>query len=150
MQETLLDETIQSFWETVPPLWGNIRAHIHAYAGVTFHLTVEQFHVLRLVRRGARTVSALAEAKKISRPAISQAVEALVQHGLLARAQSTSDRRVMELTLTTAGDDLLDAIFVETRQWMKARLAGCSADELCNITTAMLSLKKMLDLPNPE
>lgn len=150
MQEALLDETIQSFWDTVPPLWGNIRAHIHAYAGATFHLTVEQFHVLRLVRRGARTVSALADAKKISRPAISQAVETLVQRGLLARAQSTSDRRVVELALTADANDLLDAIFVETRQWMKARLAGCSADELCNITAAMHALKKMLDLPNSE
>ena len=52
----------------------------------------------------------LATAKNISRPAISQAVDVLVNKGLLTRMQSTKDRRYVDLALTDAGDNLLDTV----------------------------------------
>lgn len=139
----LLDRTIDRFWEAVPPLWSTIRAHIRAEATSKFDISVEQFHVLRHVRRGTNSISDLATAKNISRPAISQAVDVLVNKGLLTRTQSTQDRRYVELTLTPAGNDLLDALFRETREWMKARMHGLSAKELDTIASAMEALKKM-------
>ena len=143
--ERLRNQTIDRFWETVPPLWGTIRTHIRAAATGNFDITVEQFHILRHVRRGTGSISELATAKNISRPAISQAVEVLVKKGLLTRIQSTQDRRFVELTLTEAGNNLLDTVFKETRTWMKERLSKLSAEELETISKAMESLKKMLE-----
>ncbi|MEW5942059.1 MAG: helix-turn-helix domain-containing protein, partial [Chloroflexota bacterium] len=91
--ERLQNETIDRFWETVPHLWGNIRSHIRATATSNFDITVEQFHVLRFVRRGPGSMAELATAKNISRPAISQAVDVLVKKGLVTRVQSAQDRR---------------------------------------------------------
>jgi DNA-binding MarR family transcriptional regulator len=142
--EILRDQTIDRFWETVPPVWGMIQNHIRAEATGTFEISVEQFHILRHVRRGVNSVSELAAAKNISRPAISQSVEALVQKGLLTRIQSTQDRRCIKLALTPAGNNLLDAVFKKTRGWMKERMSGLTADELNNIMKAMDALKKML------
>jgi DNA-binding MarR family transcriptional regulator len=138
-------EAIDRFWETVPPLWSLIRTRIRAAAAADFEITVEQFHVLRYVRRGRESVSELATAKNISRPAISQAVEVLVQKGLIHRAQSAQDRRFVALTLTKEGDALLDAVFSKTRLWMKERMAGLTVEELQTITHAMTALRKMLD-----
>ncbi len=120
--ENLRDRAIDRFWETVPPLWNSIRSHIRATATANFDITVEQFHVLRYVRRGTDSVSELATAKNISRPAISQAVEILVKKGLLTRVPSKEDRRCVELVLTEAGNHLLDTVFKETRGWMKDRM----------------------------
>ncbi len=120
--ENLRDQAIDRFWETVPPLWNSIRSHIRTTATANFDISVEQFHVLRYVRRGTDSVSELATAKNISRPAISQAVEVLVKKGLLTRVPSKEDRRCVELVLTAAGNHLLDTVFKETRDWMKERM----------------------------
>ncbi len=139
------DLALDSFWETVPPLWGQIRAHIRLTATERFRISVEQFQVLRLIRTGYGSVSELAAAKKISRPAISQAVDALVAKGLLTRTQDTEDRRHVQLALTDSGNALLDAIFDDTRAWMRARLGSFSQAELETVARAMRSLKKMLE-----
>ncbi len=143
--ERLRDQAIDRFWETVPPLWGFVRSHIRTTATASFDITVEQFHVLRYVRRGPGSMSELATAKNISRPAISQAVDVLVKKGLLTRVHSTQDRRCVELALTDSGNALLDTVFKETRGWMKERMSALTVDELETIARAMEALKKMLD-----
>jgi DNA-binding MarR family transcriptional regulator len=142
--ENLRDRAIDRFWETVPPLWNSIRSHIRATATANFDITVEQFHVLRYVRRGTDSVSELATAKNISRPAISQAVEVLVKKGLLTRVPSKEDRRCVDLVLTEAGNHLLDTVFKETRGWMKERMDELTPEELETIARAMEIMKKMV------
>jgi DNA-binding MarR family transcriptional regulator len=143
--ENLREQAIDRFWETVPPLWNSVKSHIRSTATANFDITVEQFHVLRYVRRGIASVSELATAKDISRPAISQAVEVLVKKGLLTRVQSKEDRRCVELVLTEAGNNLMDTVFKETRGWMKELMSELSPDELETIKKAMEIMKKMLD-----
>lgn len=143
--ERLSNQAIDRFWETVPPLWNFVRSHIRTTATANFDITVEQFHVLRYVRRGKDSMSELANAKNISRPAISQAVEVLVKKGLLTRVQSTQDRRFVDLALTEAGNNLLDTVFKETRGWMKERMSKLNVDELETIAKAMEALKKMME-----
>jgi DNA-binding MarR family transcriptional regulator len=143
--EQLRDQAIDRFWETVPPLWNTVRSHIRATATANFDITVEQFHVLRFVRRGSGSMSELAAAKNISRPAMSQAVDVLVNKGLLTRVQSTRDRRYVDLALTEAGNNLLDTVFKETRIWMKQRMSKLTASELETIAKAMEVMKKMLE-----
>ena len=142
--EQLQDRAIDGFWETVPPLWSTVRSHIRTAAMGKFDITVEQFHVLRHVRRGIGSVSELAAVKNISRPAISQAVEVLVNKGMLTRLQNVQDRRYVELTLTEAGNSLLDVVYEETCGWMKERMKALTADELKTISRAMEALAKML------
>ena len=141
----LQERAIDRFWETIPPLWSTIRQHIRAEATGRFDISVEQFHVLRHVRRGTNSISDLATAKNISRPAISQAVDILVNKGLLTRTQSTEDRRFVELTLTESGNALLDTVFKETRAWMKELMSGLSVEELDTIAKAMEFLTKALN-----
>jgi len=143
--KNLQEQALDYFWETIPPLWNTIRAHIRAEATGQFDISVEQFHVLRHVRHGTNSISELATVKNISRPAISQAVDVLVKKGLLTRVQSTTDRRYVELALTSEGNLLLDTVFKETRGWMKERMSNLSTDELETISKAMEALKKMLE-----
>ena len=143
--DELRDQAIDRFWETVPPLWNTVRSHIRTVATAKFDITVEQFHILRFVRRGTASMSELATAKNISRPAMSQAVEILVKKGLLTRVQSTQDRRYVDLALTAAGNQLLDTVFQDTRAWMKERMHGLTVAELETIGRAMEAMKKMLE-----
>ena len=142
--ERLREQTIDRFWETIPPVWNFVRTHIRGTATAKFDITVEQFHVLRYVRRGPNSMSELATAKNISRPAISQAVDVLVKKGLLTRVQNTKDRRYVTLALSNEGNALLDTVFKETRAWMKGHVSKLTNEELESIAKAMQAFKKIL------
>ncbi len=139
-----LRQVVEVFWETFPPLWCMIHAHIREAAMKQFNITVEQFHILRHIRRGRDSVSALAEAKDISRPAVSQAVDLLVMRGFILRTTNPQDRRHVRLDLTDDGNALMDAIFGDTRQWMMKTFALLSTNEIQALTRSMESLKKIL------
>jgi MarR family transcriptional repressor of emrRAB len=140
----LVLRTIDSFWESVPPVWHTVRANVRALAAERFEISVEQFHILRHIHRGTRSMSELAAVGRVSRPAISQAVEALVRRGLVRRRQSRTDRRTVELKLTPGGTALLDAIFRQTRGWMQARLAASSDQDLRAMIAALALLREAL------
>jgi len=141
---TLLEQTLDKFWETIPPLWGYVRSHIRTVATENFDISVEQFHIMRFIRRGHGSVSGLADARNISRPAISQGVDSLVNKGLVLRSQSKEDRRYVELELTPEGNALLDGVFQDTREWMKGSLENFSQEELELAVRGMEVLKKMI------
>ncbi len=143
--KTLSDEALDRFWETVPPLWGQIRAHIRVAATEEFRISVEQFQIVRLIRAGKTSVSEIADARNISRPAVSQTVDTLVNRGLLTRTQDTDDRRHMNLALTPSGTQLLDAVFENTRSWMRERMAGFSEGDLQSIIRGLEALKNMME-----
>ncbi|MGD8457253.1 MAG: MarR family transcriptional regulator [Anaerolineales bacterium] len=141
----VIERTLDKFWETVPPLWGTIRAHIRAVATDNFDISVEQFHILRNIRGGCHSVSKLAQTRNISRPAVSQGVDALVTKGMVTRTQSKADRRRVELELSPEGNALLDHVFQNTRNWMKSTLESFSQEELELADRGMDVLKKMTD-----
>ncbi len=148
--DALLQQTIDRFWESFPPTWNRIRANVRGIASEKFGITVEQFHILRHIRKGYGSVSELAEAKGISRPAISQAVELLVGKGLVTRRQNPEDRRYVELELTESGSELLSAIFHENRTWMEAKLSVLTPEQMTQIIAALDVLKSAFDDHNSD
>jgi len=139
--EDALYLTIDRFWESIPPVWNQIRGHLRSIAQEKFEISVEQFHVLRHIRRGIRSVSDLATVKQISRSAISQSVDGLVEKGLISRHPHADDRRFVELELTPSGDAMLNAIFEENRAWMIDKMSALTPDELAQMQQAFRLLK---------
>ncbi len=133
---------VDAYWETFPPLWHRIRGFIRQ-AAERFDLSVEQFHLLRHIHDGRGSVSELAEARYTSRPAVSQAVDLLVDKGLISRKSDLRDRRHVNLALTESGNALLDDMFTEIRQRMLQIFATLTDVEISNLLQAMDSLKKI-------
>lgn len=106
-------------------------------------MTEEQFQVLRRIRRGSASVSALAEASQTSRSAVSKAVDALVRRGLVIRSQDLNDRRNIPLALTDEGQRVMDSIFNEAEEWLSARFEHLSQEELENLLEGMETLRKV-------
>ncbi len=139
---SLLQQAIDSFWESVPPVWRIIRTHVRSVAVQNYEITVEQFHILRYIRRGGACISTLADTLDLSRPAISQSVDLLVRKGLVTRTQSTSDRRYVELELTEKGAALLNDVFGQARQWMADKMVSLKPQEMQNLTRALQVLQE--------
>ena len=141
-QQEQIGPAIEKFWETIPPAWRQTRSQIRRIAVEKFQMTEEQFQVLRRIRKGSASVSALAEANRTSRSSVSKAVDALVRRGLVARSQDPDDRRNVPLALTDEGQRVMDAIFTEAEAWLSARFARLTADELSLSLQAMETLQK--------
>ena len=145
--EQLIPAAIEAFWGTIPPVWNRIKGNIRSIAVENYDISVEQFHILRHIRKGLTSVSELAQAKQISRSAISQAVDLLVERGLICRRQNAQDRRNIPLELTGSGNQLLDTISEKNRAWMKNQMTSLSAQDLDTLTCAMDILSKTFDQP---
>jgi DNA-binding MarR family transcriptional regulator len=143
--DELLQSAIDRFWETIPPSWNQIRTHLRTIAIENFDITIEQFHILRHIRKGYDSISHLAEARAISRSAASQTVDLLVEKGLVIRRENQEDRRFVFLELSPEGVDLLNKIFAKNRLWMQARLAGLTPQELESAILGMQILKRAFD-----
>jgi DNA-binding MarR family transcriptional regulator len=141
-REELLQRTIDRFWETIPPVWNRVRSNIRTTAAEHFGISVEQFHILRHIHHGTDSVSELANERCISRPAISQVVDALAHKGLLTRRQDADDRRYVKLVLTDNGAVLLKSIFDSNRAWMKDKLASLDQADLAASIQAMETLSR--------
>ena len=140
-QQSILT-AIEAFWGTIPSVWNLIKGNIRSIAVEHYDISVEQFHILRHIRKGLTSVSELAQVKQISRSAISQAVDVLVERGLICRMQNALDRRNIPLELTRAGDELLDTISEKNRAWMGAQMSALTVQELDTLTCAMEILSK--------
>jgi len=138
-----LQQAIDRLWEVIPPVWHRMRANVRGIASERFQISVQQFRLLRHIGRGIRSASELATLTQMSRPAVSQGVEALVEKGLVTRRQCAHDRRCNLLEVTPKGRETLDAIFAENRRWMAERLAPLSRQDLAHVLTAMQALKSV-------
>ena len=143
--QELIRQGIDRFWECIPAAWNQVRTNLRATAALDFDISFEQFTILRHIRRGSKSISELADAKRISRPAISQAVEMLVERGLISRQQSTLDRRWVDLELTQNGNDILNTIFQKNSEWMAEKMAELSPEELHSLLSGLEVLKKTFD-----
>jgi len=145
-EETLI-QTIDQFWETVPTVWNLIRGNLRTIATEQYDISVEQFHILRHIRKGRTSVSELADVRQISRSAISQSVELLVEKRLITRRQEAGDRRFVHLALTPQGEELLNQVFRQNRAWMAENLASINPADLSLITRSLALLQSAFDAP---
>ena len=136
----LTRQTIDVFWSTFPPLWHQIRAYIREEAIKKFDITVGQIHILRRIKSGKNSVSMLADDRHTSRATISRTVDTLVNKGWLARTPNPNDRRHVQLSITSEGQILLNAIFENVGDWMESHLITLAESELENINQALLTL----------
>jgi DNA-binding MarR family transcriptional regulator len=138
---------IDKFWESVPPAWRQTRNQIRCNAVEKFQMTEEQFQVLRRIRNGSASVSALAETSQTSRSAVSKAVDSLVRRGLVARSQNPHDRRNLPLALTGEGQRVMDLIYGEAEAWLSTRFARLNAEETGLLLQGLDILRRAFDKP---
>lgn len=135
-----LGAAVDSVMDNLPHVWDCIRGNLRSAATKRFGITLEQFHTLRHIRMGYRSVKDLADKRQVSRPAVSQAIEVLVRKGLVDRTQDKSDRRYVELSLTPWASGILDGNLEENKRWMESRMSGLAEDELETVRKAMETL----------
>lgn len=88
----------------------------HSLAAVDSQVSLPQLRVMVMVRtRGPLNLSAVADGLGVNPSNASRTCDRLVQAGLLDRREAQGDRRHLALTLTAAGDELVDTVLRHRR-----------------------------------
>jgi DNA-binding MarR family transcriptional regulator len=108
-------------------------------------LTPERLSLLSvLVFGGPATMSALARAEQVTRPAITRTVGALEVAGLVRRADVAADRRQSLVSATAAGKRLLEAGRRARIERLAAVLGDVRPEELTELDRALAVVRKAL------
>jgi DNA-binding MarR family transcriptional regulator len=98
-----------------------------------------------LLREGEQTPVALSTREHVTPPSMNRTLNALESAGYVERSRSAGDRRLVLVTLTDAGRQVV----LETRRrrdaWLDRRLADLSPDELDLLERAAVVIRRMVD-----
>jgi DNA-binding MarR family transcriptional regulator len=92
-------------------------------------LTPQQFRMLKLIGAGGERSARLAERLAVAKPTLTSTADALVAAGLLWREPESTDRRVVKLRLTEAGQAALDHANQVYGDWLAELLAVAGEPE---------------------
>ncbi|MBO8443425.1 MAG: winged helix-turn-helix transcriptional regulator [Spirochaetes bacterium] len=110
----------------------------------TCGFSTNQMHVVVFIYRKGGSIyqKDLDDFIRLSKPAISQLVDSLVNSGLVERHQSDGDKRQRRLVLTPSGLDVAKKLSSEVRS-LNRRIAGClSSDEVASLSRILEKLEK--------
>lgn len=109
-------------------------------------LTMPQFKVLVIVVRSPGCpVRDLARHLGLSAPTVSGIVDRLVAAGLLERRRAAPDRRVVELSATRHGRELIAEIFAARDERFRRCLDGLSTDDARALLTGLQALRRSIE-----
>ncbi len=142
MENQHISDTIaKDILEIVPLLRSNINAHIHYEIDKRRWVTPGQLRLLYLIDQGTTSARGLAARQKVSAPTISRQVDCLVEKGLVQRENMHTDRRMVALTLTTNGANVLNSVMGSTQAWIASLLTSLEPEEQKILQDAMILLK---------
>lgn len=96
-----------------------------------FGVTGAQFEVLKnLAGSGAQTAASLCRALHQDTGSMTRMLDRLQEKGLVSRERDTSDRRLVFLRLTAAGESLIPKIHPMLRRALRRHLAGFTPEEI--------------------
>ena len=98
-----------------------------------------------ILRDGPMTPVALSAREHVTPPSMNRTLNALEQAGYVVRARSADDRRLVLVTLTDAGNQVV----LETRRrrdaWLDRRLDSLTDEELDLLERAAVVIRRMVD-----
>ncbi len=111
----------------------------------TRELSRTEAGLLGTLADGPRRITELAETEALAQPTVTQLVDRLQARGLVERARSAEDGRVVLVTLSTAGRAQLAATRAQIRALLRELAAELSDEELSGLAAASETLGRLTE-----
>jgi DNA-binding MarR family transcriptional regulator len=147
----------------------NLTEQLNQFAGMTMHINMiynMQFlqehdlsfthlnSLLLIHRAGCTNIHCLAEHLGVTKAAVSQMVDRLVEAGLISREEDPIDRRSKLICLSKDGESLVQKAFLTRRKWvpeLASSLTEVQEQQACQIFEIMNEkLRQIQEGLNPE
>jgi DNA-binding MarR family transcriptional regulator len=112
-----------------------------------YDLTAMQWGPLVLILKGYDTVAACAREADIDSSAMTRMLDRLETKGLIQRVRSEADRRVVNLALTEAGNELAKKIPMELSKVLNHHLRGFSEEEFETMKNLLTRFERNGEIP---
>jgi DNA-binding MarR family transcriptional regulator len=100
-------------------------------------LSPTQASILATVsNHGPLTLGELADLERVASPTITKAIGLLHDKGLVDKATDPDDRRFVRVSLTPAGDALLERTRARKTAWLARRVEELSAEDVARLAAA--------------
>ncbi|WP_130012752.1 MarR family winged helix-turn-helix transcriptional regulator [Serinicoccus sediminis] len=103
------------------------------------------FSVLVRLHEQPRTLGELAAIEQVSAPSMSRSVGQLADQGYVVRSPDPDDGRLVRLSLTAEGREVVEREREHRDAWMAARLEGLSEDDRALLRRASDLLEQILE-----
>jgi DNA-binding MarR family transcriptional regulator len=101
--------------------------------------------VLSTLSEGPRRITELALTEALAQPTVTQLVDKLENRGLVSRARSGEDARVVMVEVTPAGTEVFEEVRGEIRANMREALSELPDDELTELAHASETLGGLIE-----
>jgi DNA-binding MarR family transcriptional regulator len=101
--------------------------------------------VLSTLSDGPRRITELAQTEALAQPTVTQLVDKLEGRGLVSRARSGEDARVVMVEVTPAGTEVFEEVRAEIRANMREALAHLPDAELTDLVHAAETLGDLIE-----
>jgi MarR family 2-MHQ and catechol resistance regulon transcriptional repressor len=109
------------------------------------NLTITEFSVLEvLYHKGKQTIQQIGHSILISSGSMTYVIDKLEQRGLLERSACPDDRRVIHVTLTDIGKELIETIMPKHHQLVDYMLGSLNNDEAETLVTLLKKVGKRI------
>ena len=130
--------------ELVKAVLGTSRALVAVAARslgvVDENVTLVQYRVLvELAARGPQSVADLASILGVGPSTATRMCDRLVRKGLVLRRRSSADRRLVRVSLSKPGSDLVDQVTIKRREELSAILSRMPAEHRPQVLAALKS-----------
>jgi DNA-binding MarR family transcriptional regulator len=110
------------------------------------HVSLSQLSALStLAKEGAMTPGALAERERVRPPSMTRVITSLAALGLVARNAHPVDRRLVLVSVSPAGAQLIDAERRASQEWLSQRLATLDSGQRDALLTAADLMSAIVD-----
>lgn len=115
-----------------------------------WNLTGAQYATLSRIPRRGVSLTELAEISSSDLATVSGVIERLAKSGLVSRERSTSDRRVVVITLTERGQAVVDAITPLHRDAVSKILGKVAPEKLATLCEILEEVEHLIDKVKAE
>ena len=133
-EATQFSETVRQWMDTFMHRSMGGWAHYVRTRGVSMPQFMLLMHIHHKKSCG---ISDLSEHMEISNAAASQLVDKLVQAKLLVRVEDPDDRRAKQVSLSPAGEDLIEKGIAERSRWVDALTEKLNSEERKKVAAAL-------------
>ncbi|CRK81247.1 MarR family winged helix-turn-helix transcriptional regulator [Neobacillus massiliamazoniensis] len=111
------------------------------------NLSITDFSVLEVLYfKGKQTIQQIGNSILISSGSMTYVIDKLEQRGLLNRNACPDDRRVIHVTLTIDGNDLMEKIMPEHQELVDYMLGSLNNDEADSLVNLLNKVRKRVEI----
>ena len=147
MNKDAMDGIVSDFLSILPLMRRSVSKKVlkSALAQIEEPITMPQFEIMKtLQEEGKRHIAEIGERLSIPKPQMTHLIDRLVHLGIVQRQADDTDRRVINIALTSKGKIMIEEHDRMVRDSIIGKLSCLTDDELQEMSESLRKLNKIL------